>query len=170
MPAVHPFELERNASALPLVGSAMSAFRVGLVKEQDAANCRVRVTFLDHDGLLSWWLPIVVPKSQDDKAYWLPDIGEQVVCLMDEHDEDGCVLGAIYSSADAPPVSDGNKFHVSFQDGTSIEYDRATHQLSINVGAGGTISINQGAASITLTGGEIQMTPPPIVYAEAALQ
>ena len=33
----------------------------------------------------------------------LPDLGEQVCCLMDENDEAGVVLCAVYSSADPPP-------------------------------------------------------------------
>ncbi|HJU29769.1 MAG TPA: phage baseplate assembly protein V, partial [Candidatus Binataceae bacterium] len=66
-------------------------FRVGLVNAQDPAKCAVRVAFPDRDQLQSWWLPVVVLKTQNDKSYWLPDIGEQVVCLMDEHDEDGAV-------------------------------------------------------------------------------
>ena len=73
-------------------------FRVGLVKQQDLQGARVRVAFPDRDQMLSYWLPILFPKTQNDKSYWVPDIGEQVVCLMDEHDEAGAVLGAIYST------------------------------------------------------------------------
>ena len=75
----------------------MSALRLGIVKEQDVSLARLRVTFNEFDQMLSYWLPVVVTKTQNDKAYWLPDIGEQVVCLMDERDEAGVVLGAIYS-------------------------------------------------------------------------
>ena len=53
--------------------------RLGIVKEQDLSLARVRVTFGELDQMTSYWLPVVVPKTQDDKAYWLPDIGEQVV-------------------------------------------------------------------------------------------
>ena len=70
-----------------------SAFRVGIVSAQNPATAQVRVTFPDRNQMQSWWLGIVVPHTQNDKAYWIPDLGEQVVCLMDEHDEDGAVLG-----------------------------------------------------------------------------
>ena len=135
-------------------------YRVGIVDAQNLATGRVRVTFLGRDHLQSWWLPVLAPKTQSDKAYWMPDLGEQVVCLMDEHDEDGCVLGAIYSTVDTPPVSSADKFHASFKDGAAFEYDRAAHALSISLPAGatmsvaapgGTVSIN--AATITLAGG-----------------
>src|SRR5262249_30052845 len=78
------------------------------------------------------WLPVLVTKSQEDKAYWMPDVGEQVICLMDERDEAGVVLGAIYSSVDQPPVTDENKYHITFKDGTSFEYDRSQHVLELS--------------------------------------
>ena len=108
------------------------AFRVGIVKQQEASSGRVRVVFAEFDQMLSYWLPVVVPKTQNDKAYWLPDIGEQVVCLMDEHDEAGVVLGAIYSQPDRVPVQSADKCHLGFKDGASIEYDRASHVLALS--------------------------------------
>jgi hypothetical protein len=44
-------------------------FRVGIVKTQDVANCRVRVTFSDLNQLQSWWLPVVTPKSTSSDLY-----------------------------------------------------------------------------------------------------
>jgi phage baseplate assembly protein V len=135
----------------------MSGFRVGLVTQQDVQNCRVRVVFPDHDQMVSWWLPVVVPKTHNDKAYWLPDLGEQVVCLMDAHDEDGAVLGAIYSQGQqgdaTPPQMTGNKWHVTFQDGATVEYDRNLHTLAISVPANGTINI-------TVNGGNLNLAAP----------
>jgi len=107
------------------------AFRVGIVQQQDAAHAKVRVVFPDYDEVVSWWLPVVFAKTQNDKAYWIPDIGEQVVCLMDLRDEAGAVLGAIYSSADVPPVNSADKFHLGFKDGASVDYDRAAHVLDL---------------------------------------
>jgi phage baseplate assembly protein gpV len=115
---------ERFASLNP-------TFRVGIVQAQDTAHAKVRVVFPDYDEMISWWLPVVFFKTQNDKAYWIPDIGEQVVCLMDLRDEAGAVLGAIYSSADMPPVNSANKFHLGFKDGASFEYDRAAHVLDL---------------------------------------
>jgi len=89
------------------------------------------VVFPDYDEMISWWLPVVFFKTQDDKAYWIPDIGEQVVCLMDLRDEAGAVLGAIYSSADAPPVNSADKFYLGFKDGARFEYDRVAHLLDL---------------------------------------
>ena len=115
---------ERFASLNP-------TFRIGIVQAQDPAHAKVRVVFPDYDAMISWWLPVVFAKTQDDKVYWIPDIGEQVVCLMDLRDEAGAVLGAIYSSADAPPVNSADKFHLAFKDGASFDYDRVAHLLDL---------------------------------------
>jgi phage baseplate assembly protein V len=138
-------------------------FRVGLVKTQDLNNARVRVAFPDRDQMTSWWLPVVVPKTQTDKAYWLPDVGEQVVCMMDERDEDGAVLGAIYSQTDTPPVQSADKVHWSFKDGTSLEYDRAAHSLNCSLpeatltiaANGATIAIDGSGNVVITSGGQI---------------
>lgn len=115
---------ERFASLNP-------TFRVGIVQAQDTANAKVRVVFPDYDEMISWWLPVIFAKTQDDKFYWIPDIGEQVVCLMDLRDEAGAVLGAIYSAADVPPVNSADKFHIAFKDGASFDYDRVAHLLNL---------------------------------------
>jgi phage baseplate assembly protein V len=127
-------------------------YRVGIVKAQDAANARVRVTFPDRDQLQSWWLPVVFAKAQNDKAYWIPDVGEQVVCVMDEYDEDGAVLGAIYSSVDRPPVANADKLHWEFKDGANFEYDRSTHSFQMSIPNGGTVTIAANGASIAIDG------------------
>jgi phage baseplate assembly protein V len=125
-------------------------FRVGLVKQQDVQGARVRVAFPDRDQMLSFWLPVLFPKTQNDKAYWIPDLGEQVVCLMDAHDEAGAVLGAIYSSADATPVQSADKYHLTFKDGASAEYDRAAHKLAVSLPAGATMNVSANGASIAI--------------------
>jgi len=125
-------------------------FRVGIVTAQDLVNCRVRVKFPDRDQMQSWWLSVLVTKSQDDKFYHIPDVGEQVVCAMDEHDEDGAVLGAVYSSVDTPPVSNADKFHVTFKDGAVFEYDRALHALTVALPAGATMNVSANGSSIAI--------------------
>lgn len=128
-----------------------AALRLGIVRDQNLSLGRLRVAFNEFDQMLSYWLPVVVPKTQNDKAYWLPDIGEQVVCLMDERDEAGVVLGAVYSQADTTPVQSADKFHLSFKDGTAIEYDRAAHVLALNFQDTTAITYNSGAHALAFT-------------------
>jgi phage baseplate assembly protein V len=107
--------------------------RLGVITQIDESRALVRVQFTDMDGVLSYWLAVLKQKTLKDKQYWMPDIGEHVACLIDKNGEEGIVLGAIYSDADAVPVSSKDKKHIKFEDGTIIEYDRAAHKLYADV-------------------------------------
>jgi phage baseplate assembly protein V len=134
-------------------------FRVGIVQEQDVVNAKVRVVFPDYDQMLSWWLFIAVPKTQNDKAYWIPDIGEQVLCFMDEHDEDGAVLGAIYSQVDTTPVQSADKWHITMQDGAVFEYDRSSSQFLMSLPLGGSVTITANQVTIQIdASGNVNVT------------
>lgn len=123
-------------------------FRTGVVDATDYGDApttgRLRVRFPDRN-LLSWPLFVVFAKTQNDKFFHLPDVGEQVACFLDAHDEDGCILGAIYSTADTPPPGmTPNKDHVSYSDGAVLEYDRETHAAKISLPAGSSLKATLG--------------------------
>jgi phage baseplate assembly protein V len=132
--------------------------RRGIVVAVDEKTARVRVQMPDLDGIVSNWLPVLQHKTHKDKAYWLPDIGEYVIVAFDEEGEhsDGYVLGAIYSEADKPPITDKNKYFIRFSDGTEIEYDRKQHQLRISVK--GNITI-EATGNIVIKGSRIDLNP-----------
>lgn len=142
--------------------------KVGIVTAAAPATCKVRVQFSDNDGMVSDWLPVMQKKSLRDKAYWMPDLGEHVVCLMDENEEFGVVLGAIYSDADATPVSSQDKYHVAFDDGTTIEYDRAAHKLKADV-KGNVELIASGTLTGTITGETTLTTPTLTINANVVI-
>jgi phage baseplate assembly protein V len=104
--------------------------KTGVVAEAKPGFARVR--FDDLDRLTTAWLPLIHPKTFLDKVVWTLDVGEHVCCLLDAYMEDGCIVGAIYSGADAPPTASGDKALARFSDGTAIEYDRAAHRLVIH--------------------------------------
>jgi phage baseplate assembly protein V len=127
--------------------------RVGRVSSINPANATVRVVFEDRENMVSYDLPVIVRQSMRNKDYWLPDVGEQVLCLfLPSGNAQGFVLGAFYSDEDLPPVNDANKRHVRFDDGTSVEYDRKSHRLSIR--CKGDIDI-EAQGNIRLAGGRI---------------
>jgi phage baseplate assembly protein V len=129
-------------------------FRVGLVNAQDVANCRVRVTFPDRNQMQSWWLPIIRQGTQNDKDYWIPDLGEQVVCLMDEHEEDGAVFGSIFSSADTTPNgATADTRILSPKDGAVFSYNRSTHTLTVSIPSNGMLNL-------TVNGGNVNLSAP----------
>ena len=124
----------------------------GTVSGIDEAACRVRVRLDCLDNLRTALLPVLRPKTLQDKHYCLPDIGEHVAVLLDPNGEDGVVLGAIFSDADMPPVGSVDKFHVRFKDGAEFEYDRAEHALNVK---GGIVTINiEAGATVTVKAGE----------------
>ncbi|MCZ8965864.1 phage baseplate assembly protein V [Escherichia albertii] len=108
--------------------------QTGIISDIDETSVRVRVTLPECDNLKSNWLAVLQRNSQDNKDYWLPDMGEQVEVLLDDNGEDGVVLGAVYSTVDTAPAASRDKRYVQFSDGAAFEYDRSTHQLTINGG------------------------------------
>lgn len=56
--------------------------RVGKVSSTNPAAMTVRVTFPDEAGLVSDDLHVLCQGSKSDKDYWMPDVGEQVVCIF----------------------------------------------------------------------------------------
>jgi phage baseplate assembly protein V len=132
--------------------------RRGIVVAVDEKTARVRVQMPDLDGIVSNWLPVLHHKTHQDKAYWMPDIGEYVIVAFDEEGEhsDGYVLGAIYNEADKPPTASKDKYFVRFNDGTEIEYDRQQHNLRISVK--GNITI-EATGNVVIKGSRIDLNP-----------
>ncbi len=131
------------------------SYKEGIVKVTKPGFARVQ--FPDLDGLLTDWLPLVVKKSLKDKACLTLDVGEHVACVLDEYFEAGCVLGAVYSDADRPPVQSPDKAHFSFFDGGRFEYDRASGTLTI---------VTTGPVNVTAEGPVTIKAPRVVIDAE----
>ena len=104
--------------------------RFGIVSQINPVLAQARVNFAD-DESTSYWLPIIQSKTMKDKFFVMPDIGEQVACLMDENSEDGVILGAIYTSLDEVPAISNLQHLIKFEDGSFIEFNRDTQMLTI---------------------------------------
>ncbi|CDX01305.1 Phage baseplate assembly protein V [Desulfitobacterium hafniense] len=126
----------------------MNEHLIGEVVSINPAKCRARIKFDDRDGIISEELAVVVKGSLKNKDYWMPRVGEAVLCSF--AGKKGFILGAIYSDADPPPVSSEKKRYIEFEDGTAIEYDSATHTLTVE--CVGTINIK---GNITVSEGDI---------------
>jgi phage baseplate assembly protein V len=131
--------------------------RVGVVTSINPEKGTVLVHLAGVDEEVSYELPVIFPKTNKDKAYFMPDIGEHVVCIFSGQGlEQGFVLGAIYSEADTTPVSDQDKFFIRFEDGTEIAYDRRAHRLRISVR--GDVLI-EADGNMTLKASRIDLNP-----------
>lgn len=104
--------------------------RFGIVSQIDPTNVQARVSFED-DESTSFWLPILQTKTLKDKFYAMPDIGEQVACLMDENSEDGVILGAIYSTEDVSTTQSEKQLSVNLEDGSYINADKENQTLTV---------------------------------------
>jgi phage baseplate assembly protein V len=116
--------------------------RIGVVDSvlHDEGKCRVKL-----GDRLSHKLKFIAPRAGDDKVYWPPDVGEQVLILSPGGDDTaGFVLTGIFSNLKPLPEGAGeNKFITEFKDGSRIEYDRESHRLKLDI---------QGDIVITATG------------------
>lgn len=132
---------------------------VGRVVDRDATTATVRVALGGADNLVSYWLPVLVHKTLNDQAYWMPDLDEHVVCLVDARAEWGVVLGAIYSEPTPPPIASVDRAFLRFSDGTEIEYDRAAHRLrAVLVAEGADVEIvTARAVTVTAVGGDVTL-------------
>ena len=114
--------------------SGYNNVQIGFVVSTNPEKVTVRVQFPDLEDLISHDLQVVQRKTREDKDYWIPDIGEEVVCRFRGNGlECGFVDGALYNDIDKPPVADQDKRHIAFKDGTWLEYDRAAHKLTAYV-------------------------------------
>jgi len=105
--------------------------RFGIVSQINPLLCQARVNFGDDDSV-SYWLPVIQTKTLKDKFYSMPDIGEQVVCLMDENSEDGVILGAIYSNIDTTVSKSEKEISANFENGSYINANKETNTLTVN--------------------------------------
>ena len=76
--------------------------RIGRVSSIDVNTNTARVAFSDKDDLVSGNLMIVNRGSMVDKDYWIPDIDEQVLCLMLPNNSgqglnEGFIIGSFFS-------------------------------------------------------------------------
>ena len=141
---------------------AGATFAFGLVTAVDARRGWARVSLPEYDNLETAFLPVLQRRTHRDKALDLPDVGEQVVVLLDFRGEDGAILGAVWSDADPVPQPEGPDVDVRrYADGTVLRYDRAAHKLTAEV---------QGEISVACTGrADVTAQGPARVESRSAL-
>ena len=108
--------------------------REGVVSTVYAERATARIVFADRDNLVSAELPVLQGVGLKNKSYLLPDVGESVVALMVPNSEDGTgfIIGSRYHDKNQPPAQSQDVSMLKFSDGTSISYNRKTHELKID--------------------------------------
>ena len=109
--------------------------RKGTVCAVDPKTMSVKVEFSEKDCLPSPFLPVLCQGAGGNKCYWLPDIGDQVVCLYEANDKNassGWVLGTYFTEAHPPQVADAEIRRLDFGDGSCMEFNRSNGSLTIH--------------------------------------
>ena len=104
--------------------------RIGAVHSVDYGAARIRVETGD---LVTDWIPWITARAGRDAEWWAPEVGEQVMVLAPGGIlEDAVALGAVYQDAYPAPAARPGVHVTRYQDGTTVQYDRDAHQLTID--------------------------------------
>lgn len=137
--------------------------RVGEVTSINPAAGTARVRFEDRDNVESYDLRVTVRRSLKNKDYDMPDVGENVLCLfLPSGVEAGFIVASYYPNPVPRPESDPDVTARVFEDGTRIEYNRATNALLIDASASsGAVNVVCGNANVQASE-QIALTAPVI--------
>lgn len=131
------------------------ALKFGIISYAEPGFARVQ---FEEDDIVSPLWPVVSRTSLKDKESWVLNVDEHVVCLCDEHCEEGVILGCIANQIDRVESGAGaGKFRKVFEDGTIIEYDKNSGKLTADV---------KGSVKITATA-DIDATTDTNIKAKA---
>lgn len=139
--------------------------RAGIVDQVDRPRCRVRVRLPELDELLSGWLQVLQQGTAGRRSNWVPEPGEQVLCLLDEQGDTGFVLGGLYVASAEPP---GPQDQVVFDDGTVVSYDREGKLLRVS--CAGEVEIVAAGDAKVKAGGKVVLDAPEVDVGEGAAQ
>lgn len=107
--------------------------KIGTVKAVNAADYTVQV---DLDGPDTDWIQVGAMRAGPDRAYWLPEVGEQVMIAAPSGElADAVVICSLYQDAYPEPADNPDIARVVFKDGAIVEYDRAAHAYKIDLSA-----------------------------------
>lgn len=127
--AMNLAQMQRRIETLEAASSAV--LRFGTVVGVDETSGSARVQLGDADNMVSYSLRVRQSRTLKDQHQEMPDLGEHVACLFSGQGlEQGLVLGAVYSDADACPGLPPHVWYRKFADGTEVMYDREEHKLS----------------------------------------
>lgn len=112
----------------------------GTVSAWDAKTNRIRVT-IHETKLQTFWLQVPQGRTKNTRRRSPVELGTQVAIILRDDGVDGILLGALYSSVDAPPITDDDTDYIEYKDGTVIEYSPSSHELNVSLTQGGKLNI-----------------------------
>lgn len=131
--------------------------RIGVVEELDEANARIKVRA---GGLTTGWIPWVSARAGTTRSWSAPRRGEQIVLLSPYGDMAQAVaLPSIYHADYPAPATTKDVEKVVYPDGTSIEYNSASHTFTMNVSSDAKVVINCKEATLNASTSVTLNTP-----------
>ena len=129
--------------------------RLAKIVKADYARARVKA---QSGELVSGWLPWLTARAGQDRSWWAPEVGEQVLLLAPSGDPaQGMVLPGIYQNACPPPERRADRHQTTYSDGAVFLYDRQRHHWDISLPARATVRLVAPggvtiAGDVTVTG------------------
>lgn len=102
----------------------------GMVESIEYQPLRIQAKLPDMDNMLSPWAMVLTARSQTAKTFDPPVKGEQVAILLYDDGESALCLGSVLNDVDNSPA-DKHQFSKVFDDGTRIDYDSDSHELTV---------------------------------------
>ncbi len=138
--------------------SNLITFAKVVALDEVAAKVRVKA-----GEITTAWLSVATLRAGEDRHWWLPEVGEQVVVLAPSGDlSQGVVMGSLFSERYPPNDKEKTKHTSSYQDGAVFAYDREQHHYSIQLPADGKLSITMGNSALLIDGQAIHLKAPRI--------
>lgn len=101
-----------------------------------AVDVKAGLAQVDLDGPSTDWIPWATSRAGNDRTWWAPEFGEQVVVAAPSGElSSAVIIGCLYQDAYPEPADNADVHRTVYQDGTVVEYDRAAHQYKIDVSA-----------------------------------
>lgn len=144
--------------------------RIGAIETVDTTVARASVQI---GTITTAALPWLTSRAGDDRTWWSPSVGEQVVVLSVGGDlAQGVILPAIYSNTAPAPANAGNIHRTTYADGATISYDTAAHTLTaeipgdvtltatgdVTVNASGNATVNSQGKAVVTASADVEIT------------
>jgi phage baseplate assembly protein gpV len=138
-----------NWSLADLERRLANMIRYGVIEQLDEQAAKVRVR---SGGILSDWLKWRTQRAGPDSDWWAPEPGEQVIMLSPSGETNqALILGSINSNRFPCPATRKTLHRITYQDGTTKEYDRESSTDRITYPDGTVIEYNATAGKYMLS-------------------
>lgn len=149
-------------STLELLRRLENLLRPGTIVSIDHAACRVRV---QSGGLCTGWLPWFERRAGNVRSWCPPSAGEQCLVLSPGGDlASGMVLVGLDSESNPAPTDSSSLDRTLYPDGTSVDYDHATHALNVDAPSGSLIRLRVGPTVLSLTPSGVTLVAPEVDF------